>query len=559
MKKHYTAIGDFEIDGKLATISGVRFTTADSCYWVAKNLKPIRIITTKSIGPEPRPGFDLPVIRQVAPNLLMNAVGLSNPGVDAWIEEIKQYFPLPNQKFLFTSIFGKNENEFVDIARKVAPFTNGVELNVSCPHVAGHGMQIGQDPLEVKLITKAVVSAVDVPVSVKLTPNVNNIQEIAKAAYDGGADAISAINTIGPGDNDELSNKFGGLSGAAIRPVALRCIRQIAEAVDLPLLGMGGIDSADAIRAFEKRGADFFGIGTAMLGMDNRILTSFINGLEADLKTGANDAETYVYKGMLTDYIRFKVQETKSFGKDIKILYFDRPFNAEPGQFVFVKYDGKERPFSVADNHPFTLAIKNVGCLSSKLVNVEPGEVLEVRGPYGKGLPSRLPYGSKAHIVIGGMGVAPLHSLAKNLSAPITLFLGAKNKEELLFLDDFIELQRKGNIKELIIATDDGSRGFKGTVVQALENYLTNEDIGGIFYNCGPPIMLENAVRVEKQYTNLKNIHSLAETNMKCGIGGCGSCSNGKGELLCVHGPGMQGDFDKTFIRDKAGKRIYKT
>ena len=132
----------------------------------------VGVITTKSIGPEPRAGYREPVFSQYAPGCFVNAVGLTNPGAERSLELLGQLNSTRSDRFLLTSIFGASVEEYVEVAKILAPVSDGIELNLSCPHAKGYGMAMGQDPQLVREITAAVKAAVDIPVIPKLTPNV---------------------------------------------------------------------------------------------------------------------------------------------------------------------------------------------------------------------------------------------------------------------------------------------------------------------------------------------------------------------------------------------------
>ena len=188
---------------------------------------------------------------QYAPGCFMNAVGLTNPGADEAAQQFAN-LEVPEDRLLLCSIFGGSVEEIVEVAEKLAPFSDGLELNLSCPHAKGYGMDMGQDANLVKEITQAVKAVVNVPVIPKLTPNVPNIGEIASAAAEGGADALCAINTVGPvyytaHGHPILTNTVGGMSGKSVLPIALKCVREIRQAVDLPIIGCGGISGADNV------------------------------------------------------------------------------------------------------------------------------------------------------------------------------------------------------------------------------------------------------------------------------------------------------------------------
>ena len=186
-----------EISGPFTIPSGIVATAVPIIEYVFRHIPQVGVMTTKSIGPEPRLGYREPILTQYAPGCFMNAVGLTNPGPEASARLFAE-LEVPEDRFFLVSIFGGSVAEFVAVAKLLAPYADGLELNLSCPHAQGYGMAMGQDPEMVHEITAAVKAAVDVPVVPKLTPNVEDIAAIAQAAVAAGADALCAINTVGP-------------------------------------------------------------------------------------------------------------------------------------------------------------------------------------------------------------------------------------------------------------------------------------------------------------------------------------------------------------------------
>lgn len=227
------------------------------------------VIKTATLAPSkgnPQPQID------VLEDGVLNSVGLTNPGVDQVIKEklvpLRQQYPdLP----IIASVGGDSEQDYVEVARKFdhAKLVNALEINVSCPNVEQGGMSFGVLPEMVKNLTQQIKSAASLPVYVKLTPNVTDITKIALAAEEGGADGLSMINTVLGMDIDlktrkpKLGHNFGGLSGTAIKPIALRMIYQVHQAVNLPIIGMGGIESAEDVLEFMLAGASGVAVGSA--------------------------------------------------------------------------------------------------------------------------------------------------------------------------------------------------------------------------------------------------------------------------------------------------------
>lgn len=252
-------------------------------------------LVTKSIGIEPREGLIEPVLVQSSDETWLNAVGLPNPGHKLAKEELKEVYPLP--KPLICSIFGGSEEELAEIAIDLESCCDAFELNFSCPNLRKGektGMVIGKDPELVDRYTKAVRKATRKPIIVKLTPNVDpeKLKEIAKAAEEAGADAISAINTLAPGMEIDiyakkpvLTAKFGGVSGEGIRPIGIAAVYSIYETVKIPIIGIGGITTAEDIIRYVEAGADAVGIGTAFIDKTTKDVGVYLAQLRTRLQT----------------------------------------------------------------------------------------------------------------------------------------------------------------------------------------------------------------------------------------------------------------------------------
>jgi dihydroorotate dehydrogenase (NAD+) catalytic subunit len=227
-------------------------------------------VVTKSIGPEPREGYANPTVVELDAGLL-NAVGLPNPGIEEFRNELKE--ALNANAVVIGSVYGKDAAEYAKVASRMEDMgVAAIELNLSCPHAKGLGTEIAQSEEAVQDFTRGVKDAVDVPVFPKLSPNVADIASFALAAERGGADAIVAINTvkamaIAPELRMPiLANRYGGLSGPAIRPIGVRAVYDIYEKVDIPLIGVGGVDSGMAALEYVMAGASAIQIGTAIVG-----------------------------------------------------------------------------------------------------------------------------------------------------------------------------------------------------------------------------------------------------------------------------------------------------
>ena len=225
-------------------------------------------VIPKTVTPLPRAGNPTPRTVETAAGLL-NSIGLDNDGLDVFIEKHLPYL-LGLGTAVIVNVAGRDEGEFVALAERLDEFDElaGIELNVSCPNVSG-GVDYGTDPAKTFAVVRAVREACDLPVVAKLTPNVTSVAEIAAAVAEAGADAVSLINTLQGMAVDwrrrrpVLGNGIGGLSGPAIKPVALRIVWQVARAVKVPIIGVGGIQTLDDVMEFLVAGASAVQVGTA--------------------------------------------------------------------------------------------------------------------------------------------------------------------------------------------------------------------------------------------------------------------------------------------------------
>lgn len=263
-----TNLCGIRLKNPLMLAAGVLGSHASSLNWILDS--GAGSVVSKSFSKEPNDGYKNPTTVAVEGGII-NAIGLSSPGVDAFIEELDAVQRHKGRSI--ASIYGATPDEFSYVAGKVEKLVDMIELNVSCPHaMEGYGASIGQNPDLTRKFVKAVKDTVDVPVLAKLTPNVTNISEIAIAAEEGGADGLTLINSLGPGmkidivtGNPILSNKFGGMSGPAIKPIAIRCVYDAFEATDIPIVGVGGIRNYSDVVEFLYAGASAVQIGTSIM------------------------------------------------------------------------------------------------------------------------------------------------------------------------------------------------------------------------------------------------------------------------------------------------------
>ena len=231
-------------------------------------------VTFKSCSLKPRPGYPNPTILDWGPGLI-NAVGLSNPGVEVMVEEIraakKNLAPLGVP--VIASIFAETIYDFGTVARFISEAEPDlIEVNISCPNIDDRYRQMfAADPYVVAQVTRRVKQNTEIPILVKLSPNVTDVAKIARTAVDAGADGITAINSLGPGlildvetCRPVLAHGTGGVSGPAMRPIAVRCVRDICRAVDVPVVAVGGVTSGRDVVEMILVGATAVGIGSAV-------------------------------------------------------------------------------------------------------------------------------------------------------------------------------------------------------------------------------------------------------------------------------------------------------
>ncbi|TCJ06046.1 dihydroorotate dehydrogenase [Cytobacillus praedii] len=226
-------------------------------------------IMIKATTFEPRFGNPTPRVAETTAGML-NAIGLQNPGLEKVMNEELPWldqFDVP----IIANVAGSQEEDYIAVAKDIskAPNVHALELNISCPNVKTGGIAFGTIPEVAKILTKKVKEVSEVPVYVKLSPNVTNIVEMARAVEDGGADGLTMINTLVGMRIDLktgkpiLANKTGGLSGPAIKPIAIRMIHEVSQHVSLPIIGMGGVQSAEDVIEYYYAGASAVAVGTA--------------------------------------------------------------------------------------------------------------------------------------------------------------------------------------------------------------------------------------------------------------------------------------------------------
>ena len=245
-------------------------------------------VVTKGVANVPWPGNPTPRIAEVRGGML-NAIGLQNPGIDLFIKRDIPFLQKYDTRII-VNVCGKSTEDYCEVVERLADApVDMLEINISCPNVKEGGIAFGQDPKAVEAITRECKKRAKQPVIMKLSPNVTDITVMAKAAEAGGADALSLINTLTGMKIDverqtfAIANKTGGLSGPAVHPVAVRMVYQTAQAVKIPIIGMGGICTAEDALEMILAGATAVSVGTANFA-DPSVTMEIVDGMEAYLE-----------------------------------------------------------------------------------------------------------------------------------------------------------------------------------------------------------------------------------------------------------------------------------
>ena len=286
MSRMKVNLAGVELKNPVMTASGTFGSGAEYSEFV--DLNKLGAVVTKGVANVPWPGNPTPRIAEVHGGML-NAIGLQNPGINVFCQRdipfLKQY-----DAKIIVNVCGKTTEDYCEVVERLADEdVDMLEINISCPNVKEGGIAFGQDPKAVEAITRAVKKYAKQPVIMKLSPNVADITVMAKAAEAGGADVLSLINTLTGMKIDvarktfALANQTGGMSGPCVKPVAVRMVYQVANAVSIPILGMGGVQNTEDALEFLMAGATMVAVGTA--NFFNPYATSqIIDGLEEYVK-----------------------------------------------------------------------------------------------------------------------------------------------------------------------------------------------------------------------------------------------------------------------------------
>ena len=279
-------IAGVEWNNPVTVASGTFGSGAEFVDYV--DLNRLGAVTTKGVANVPWPGNPTPRVAESFGGM-MNAVGLQNPGIDVFCERDIPFLRQYDTKII-VNVCGRSKEDYCEVVERLAnEDVDMLEINISCPNVKEGGIAFGQNPKAAEEITKAVKKYAKQPVIMKLSPNVTDITEMARAVEAGGADAVSLINTLTGMKIDinrrqfVLANKTGGVSGPAIHPIAVRMVYQVANAINLPIIGMGGIATADDAIEMILAGASAVSVGTANF-YNPAVTMEIVDGIEAYMK-----------------------------------------------------------------------------------------------------------------------------------------------------------------------------------------------------------------------------------------------------------------------------------
>ena len=550
-------MGHIERKVYLSSVSGVATTKTELISWFNKNVEDLDIYTTKSFQVRPNPGNREPVICETKSGDFGNSVGLRNPGMEKTLPELVQLKASGFDKWLNVSLSADNPQDFITLVKAFDDVADSVELNFSCPHAKkGFGASIGVDiDIAGEYVEKIHNATKDRKslLFIKLTPNVDNIGEIAKRVVDMGADGITAINTVGPdlhidpvSNTPILQNALGGKGGKSGRWVyskALEAIKEIRRYIpdSIPIIGMGGVWSEKECFELIEAGADAVGIGSVLGHVRQPQWSLFFSAL----KKGAQDlldgrecnfsSKKYVSDERQMEYREHVVEDISFHSEDTLLLTLSgevKDFKA--GEFVFLWLPGVgEKPFSLAKTSPLTFIIKKRGAFTSYIFSsLSKGDKIYIRGPYGAEV--KTPKAKKALIICGGTGEAVALPLAVELQkegTEMSFLVGTSVKGDKGILDK--ELSGFGSY---IVLSDNGQ---PGRVLSLLPEEIKKTGIDGAYYIIGPEIFMKIASSILKDNgIPTERIMLSMERNTMCGIGLCGECSCG-GHLECQWGTFM--------------------
>lgn len=526
-----------------ATVSGIVTTRSGIIKRIDTEIPEISVITTKSYQVNPNQGNREPIIVEPEEGSFGNAVGLRNPGMVKGYEDLLSLrSEHPISAVLNVSVSGNSISEFIILVKKFENVADIIELNFSCPHAAGgYGMAIGTDPETVYTYVKRIREVTNKLIFPKLTPNVPAISEIALAAVEAGADGITAINSVGPklyiepfSGEPVLRNSKGnrgGMSGRWVKEIALEKISEIRTAVgkDLPVIGMGGIETGEDVRNMRDAGADVVGIGSVFASVHPDKWKSFFTALKLDVENGGNIASVQRIRKRKMEYTPYKIMKITDLPGSVRVLELNGGLAPDSSQFAFLWLPGiGEKPFSIAKGDPLTFIVRKKGKFTSAVMDLTEDDNIWVRGVYGKDSPDTDK--NKVYISAGGTGLAVALPLAEKLfrqGKEVHTFYGMSRSGQIVLEKDFLKY---GSF------TAVADQGRPGRVLDILKEKLAADKEECAHYTMGPlPFMRKAADLFTGNGGKEEDLFLSIETPTRCGVGLCGECECG-GHLTCREG-----------------------
>ncbi len=538
----------------LSTVSGVLSTKPQLVRYVDQNLPQMSVITTKSFQVSPNNGNREPIICEMEEGSFGNSVGLRNPGMVSAYRDLERLRETHSfRAFLNVSVSASSIEDFITLIKKFNPVADIIELNFSCPHAeSGYGSSIGCSKVissEYMRRIREAVGEIDALIFPKLTPNVDDIGEIALSLVTSGADGLSLINTVGPkvhmcedSHTPILQNNLGGkggMSGNWIFSRAIECIKEVRESIGprVPLLGMGGVSSSENLVEMIKSGSDVVGIGSAFAKVHQKDWPLFTEQLTNNAIHLIKGEERLIHispvmiRERSMDYKKHTLIHKEEIGHDTVILTLDGELEYNGGEFVFLWLPSiGEKPFSIAKSNPLTFIIKVKGKVTLALSELSIGESLYVRGLYGA--PVIIDPRENSLLIAGGTGIAVLPPVAKKLSekgVKVQTLVGTSEKREASL--NVIE-------KEVALYSDVQiipDNGIVGRVLSSIQELVHNQETFSS-YIVGPSIFMKKAVeQLLLKKMDPSHIYLSLELNTMCGIGMCGECACGD-RLTCQWG-----------------------
>lgn len=560
-------MGHKDLSVHMATVSGCASTKPELVKWFNDKVNAVEVVTTKSFQVVQTFGNREPVICQTSDDVFGNSVALRNPGMEVALPQLEKIKAEGLHVWLNVSVSANSPENFITLVKAFDKVADSIELNLSCPHArAGFGAAIGSDAKIASDYVRQICEAYPQRESllfVKLTPNVDNIGEIAKAVIESGADGLAAINTVTPVVHMDpvcnqpiLNNPIGGkggVSGDVIFDRAIQCIKEIRQAVgdDIPIIGTGGVSDGERAAKMILAGADAVGIGTALAKVGQKNWGPYFNAVKGEAESFLSGkavplaSRDLMAKGRVMAYSAYKVTEKVLHCEDTVLITLDGSMsNFKAGEFVFLWIPGVgEKPFSVAKSDPLMFIIKKRGEFTQAVFDkLNVGDTIMLRGPYGA--ETQTPKAKKAIIVAGGTGEAVAMPLAQKLhkdGTPMRFLVGTSVDGNRGILE-----KELGSYGPYLCVSDAGK---PGRILDSLERSITDAMSDGTeisdiaFYLIGPSIFMKIAGnRIKAQGADPEKILLSMEKNTMCGIGLCGECSCG-GKLTCQWGTFMTLEF----------------